>query len=45
MPAELPEDIFGIVLINQEIAEHDILRRTMVFKAVEKLLLVAERDL
>lgn len=45
MPAELPEDIFRIILINKEIAQHGIIRRTVVFQAAEKLLLVPEGDL
>lgn len=45
MPAELAEDIFCIIFIDQEIPQHDIIRRTMAFKAAEKFLLVPEGNL
>lgn len=44
MSPELPEDIFGIVLINQEIPQHDVIRRAMAFYTVKKVLLVFERN-
>lgn len=37
--------IFRIVLIDQEIPQHDIIWGAMVFKAVEKFLLIHERYL
>lgn len=42
---ELSEDIFYVVLIDQEISQHDIIWGTMVFHTVKKILLVFERDL
>jgi len=45
VPPELPEDMFRIVLIDQEILQHDRIRGAMVFQAVEKPLLVVEGDL
>lgn len=43
MSPELPQNVFRIVLIDQEILQHDIIRGAMVFKTVEKFLLILER--
>lgn len=45
MAAELAEDMFDMILINEGVAFHDLLRVCSVFQAEQDLLLVIEGDL
>lgn len=45
MVPELPQDIFYVVLIDQEVPLHDIIRGTVAFGGADDILLVPEGGL
>lgn len=45
MVPELPQDIFYVVLIDQEIPLHDIICGTVVFEGADDILLIPEGGL